>query len=72
MSCTVHVGKSWQARILVRIFLIQTFVHHTPATTPRKMSKQPSRKGKKSWRKNVDISDVQSGLEQLREEITQG
>ncbi|KAI5820935.1 ribosome biogenesis protein Nop53/GLTSCR2 [Pyronema omphalodes] len=36
------------------------------------MSKQPSRKGKKAWRKNVDISDVQSGLEQLREEITQG
>lgn len=35
-------------------------------------SKQPSRKGKKAWRKNVDISDVQSGLEQVREEITQG
>ncbi|TGZ82914.1 P60-like protein [Ascodesmis nigricans] len=35
-------------------------------------SKQPSRKGKKAWRKNVDITDVQSGLEQVREEIAQG
>lgn len=34
--------------------------------------KQPSRKGKKAWRKNVDITDVQSGLENLREEIIQG
>ncbi|KXL43935.1 hypothetical protein M433DRAFT_141240 [Acidomyces richmondensis BFW] len=30
---------------------------------------QPSRKGKKAWRKNVDISDIQSGLETVREEI---
>jgi len=34
--------------------------------------KQPSRKGKKAWRKNVDITEVQSGLELLREEIIQG
>lgn len=34
--------------------------------------KQPSRKGKKAWRKNVDITDVVSGLETLREEIIQG
>ncbi|OQU94447.1 hypothetical protein CLAIMM_00802 [Cladophialophora immunda] len=32
---------------------------------------QPSRKGKKAWRKNVDISPVTSGLEILREEIIQ-
>ncbi|KAK5160781.1 hypothetical protein LTS14_001794 [Recurvomyces mirabilis] len=30
---------------------------------------QPSRKGKKAWRKNVDISEVQSGLENVRDEI---
>jgi nucleolar protein 53 len=30
---------------------------------------QPSRKGKKAWRKNVDITDVSSGLDNLREEI---
>lgn len=34
--------------------------------------KQPSRKGKKAWRKNVDVSDVQAGLEQAREEVIKG
>lgn len=29
---------------------------------------QPSRKGKKAWRKNVDIDEVEAGLEGLREE----
>jgi hypothetical protein len=29
---------------------------------------QPSRKGKKSWRKNVDLAEVEAGLEELREE----
>ncbi|KAH9827929.1 ribosome biogenesis protein NOP53-like [Teratosphaeria destructans] len=31
--------------------------------------KQPSRKGKKAWRKNVDLTEVQSGLENVRDEI---
>ena len=34
--------------------------------------KQPSRKGKKAWRKNVDVSDVQAGLEEVREEVIKG
>jgi nucleolar protein 53 len=34
--------------------------------------KQPSRKGKKAWRKNVDVTQVQEGLEALREEIILG
>lgn len=34
--------------------------------------KQPSRKGKKAWRKNVDVTDVQEGLEEMREEVIQG
>lgn len=34
--------------------------------------KQPSRKGKKAWRKHIDVTDVQKGLEQLNEEIIQG
>lgn len=29
---------------------------------------QPSRKGKKSWRKNVDIREVESGMEEIRAE----
>lgn len=33
---------------------------------------QPSRKGKKAWRKNVDVTEVQKGLEDLNEEIIQG
>ena len=32
--------------------------------------KQPSRKGKRAWRKNVDISTITSGLENAREEAT--
>lgn len=34
--------------------------------------KQPSRKGKKAWRKNVDVTEVQSGLEEVRDQIIQG
>ncbi|PKS05875.1 hypothetical protein jhhlp_007705 [Lomentospora prolificans] len=34
--------------------------------------KQPSRKGKKAWRKNVDISAVEEGLVELNEEIIRG
>jgi nucleolar protein 53 len=42
------------------------------STAAPQQYKQPSRKGKKAWRKNVDITEVQSGLELLREEIIQG
>jgi nucleolar protein 53 len=34
--------------------------------------KQPSRKGKKAWRKNVDVTQIQSGLEDVRDQIIQG
>ncbi|KAK2839214.1 hypothetical protein FQN49_006360 [Arthroderma sp. PD_2] len=34
--------------------------------------KQPSRKGKKAWRKNVDVTELQEGLEQVREEEIKG
>ncbi|KAF2723774.1 P60-like protein [Polychaeton citri CBS 116435] len=34
--------------------------------------RQPSRKGKKAWRKNVDLTEVQQGLEEVRDEIIQG
>lgn len=33
---------------------------------------QRSRKGKKAWRKNVDVTEVQKGLEELNEEIIRG
>lgn len=34
--------------------------------------KQPSRKGKKAWRKNIDVSEVQQGLEELNDQIIKG
>ncbi|MCJ1438031.1 Glioma tumor suppressor candidate region protein 2 [Xylographa pallens] len=42
------------------------------STAPPQQHKQPSRKGKRAWRKNVDVSEVQEGLEVLREEVIQG
>ncbi|KAL9113078.1 MAG: hypothetical protein Q9227_002690 [Pyrenula ochraceoflavens] len=42
------------------------------ATQPPQQYTQPSRKGKKAWRKNVDISEITSGLEDLRDEILTG
>ncbi|KAK3065805.1 hypothetical protein LTR53_018020, partial [Teratosphaeriaceae sp. CCFEE 6253] len=41
----------------------------TLAATAPATHKQPSRKGKKAWRKNVDISEIQTGLEDVRDEI---
>ncbi|KAF2964305.1 hypothetical protein GQX73_g9277 [Xylaria multiplex] len=50
-----------------------------PAIHPRTASteapatyNQPSRKGKKAWRKNVDITEVTKGLEELNDEIIKG
>ena len=34
--------------------------------------KQPSRKGKKAWRKNVDMTEVQEGLRELKDEEIKG
>lgn len=39
---------------------------------PPQQHKQPSRKGKKAWRKNVDVSEIQKGLEDVREEVIKG
>lgn len=33
---------------------------------------QPSRKGKRAWRKNVDVSEVQEGLRLLKDEEIKG
>ena len=38
-----------------------------PAMAAKKNA-QPSRKGKKAWRKNVDIADVEEALEGMRAE----
>lgn len=41
------------------------------AQAPRQ-HKQPSRKGKKAWRKHVDVTEIQQGLESARDEIIKG
>jgi len=33
---------------------------------------QKSRKGKKAWRKNVDVTEIQTGLEAVRDEVIKG
>lgn len=44
----------------------------SPEKTAPATYKQPSRKGKKAWRKNVDVTQVQDGLEEVRDQIVQG
>lgn len=34
--------------------------------------KQKSRKGKKAWRKNVDVTEVSAGLDEVRDQIIAG
>lgn len=34
--------------------------------------KQSSRKNKRAWRKNIDLEDIESGLEQTRDEEIKG
>jgi hypothetical protein len=34
----------------------------------KKKKPQPSRKGKKAWRKNVDITEIEKTLEGIRDE----
>ncbi|KAL3476250.1 hypothetical protein BJX99DRAFT_246948 [Aspergillus californicus] len=43
----------------------------TSVQAPRQFS-QPSRKGKKAWRKNVDVTEVQEGLRLLKDEEIKG
>lgn len=33
---------------------------------------QKSRKGKKAWRKNVDVTEIDAGLEAARDEVIKG
>ncbi|PQE26294.1 hypothetical protein CJF30_00001040 [Rutstroemia sp. NJR-2017a BBW] len=44
----------------------------TGSTIAPQQHKQPSRKGKKAWRKNVDVTEIQEGLEEVRDELIKG
>lgn len=43
-----------------------------PVVEAPQQYKQTSRKGKKAWRKHVDVSEIEGGLENVREEIIAG
>lgn len=43
-----------------------------PSNTAPATHKQPSRKGKKAWRKNVDVTQLQQGLADVRDEVISG
>ena len=44
----------------------------SPSKEAPQQHAQSSRKGKKAWRKNIDVTDVQAGLEEAREEVIKG
>ncbi|KAE8166375.1 hypothetical protein BDV40DRAFT_285459 [Aspergillus tamarii] len=44
----------------------------SPSTDAPRQFSQPSRKGKKAWRKNVDVTEVQEGLRLLKDEEIKG
>jgi Nop53 (60S ribosomal biogenesis) len=62
----------WTSQTYFKNCLIAARAEMSISKAAPQQFKQPSRKGKKAWRKNVDITDVQSGLERLQEEIIQG
>jgi len=64
-------GRTLQLHLHAHGSMISTRAMSRTQSAPQQRN-QTSRKGKKAWRKNVDISDVQDGLEQLRGEILTG
>lgn len=64
----LHKHKSTLSyRLHERIAVAFIMPENAPATYS-----QPSRKGKKAWRKNVDVTDINQGLEELRSEVISG
>jgi hypothetical protein len=51
--------------------LIRASTMSTSVGAPQQF-KQPSRKGKKAWRKNVDVTEVQEGLRELKDAQIKG
>lgn len=63
MESDIHFIKS---QLLKRCFYFFFFFTSLSMSAQVVKKTQPSRKGKKAWRKNVDISDVTEGQEELR------
>ena len=80
--CGERASEIWPVRKItgVRSTFPTDFILHSTtmapvaekAQTAPATHKQPSRKGKKAWRKNVDITELQEGVEDVREQIIQG
>jgi len=78
------VVVKFKAYILLfnKVILLPSPTHTThshpqtmPAITTKtgvKPKQQPSRKGKKAWRKNVDITGIEKQLEDITEQIRLG
>lgn len=55
-----------------QLIYIKTLVSMPSAVGAPQTLGQRSRKGKKAWRKNVDVSEIQEGLQTAREEVIKG
>lgn len=86
MGYRSYQGKNWIIAIS-KLFFSQSSISRVSAIQHNKMPvlkplagskdapqqhKQTSRKGKKAWRKNVDVTEVQEGLEEVRDELIAG
>ena len=69
--------RTWQPHFLIIFGYLELSPPHSLATmtqmapttaTKTKKPAQPSRKGKKAWRKNTDVGDVEEQLDELRNE----
>lgn len=71
-GCSRYNGIPAEGTTIARVRLVH--LQNTSLIMPDTLGgpsqpRQPSRKGKKAWRKNVDITPITTGLESLREEI---
>jgi hypothetical protein len=68
----VHPEKSQVGGCTTQTFTTNSTTMADSAVLPPQQHSQPSRKGKKAWRKNVNVTEIETGLEEVREEIIKG
>lgn len=56
----------------LHLTILPPTIYNTSKMSAPASHKQPSRKGPKAWRKNIDLTQVQSGLENTRDELLAG
>lgn len=60
---------SQQSRQLSSLSWIEGSMTDATISAAPAQHKQPSRKGKKAWRKNVDVTEINEGLDEVREQV---